>query len=118
MNGQNEKLPTKRRLLFEWLGIWIAGTWACTALRVLHLSIVGTYGRALGFNPWNDLIGMYQIAPLGWAILGLIGPIWLVIAGYIGVTKTRCRWWHIAPLIGTLIFGYIWPRSFWAWMSV
>ena len=117
-NEQNKNLPKRRRLFFEWVGIWVAGTWACTALRVLHLSIVGTHGNPLGFNPWKDLIGMYQIAPLGWAILGLIGPLWLVIAGYIGVVKTRSRWWHMVTLIGTIIFGCIWPTSFWAWMSV
>ena len=110
--------PARKRLSLESMGIWVAGTWAFTALRVLHLSIVGTHGNPLGFNPWDDLIGMYQIAPLGWAILGLIGPFWLVLAGQIGVIKTKCRWWHLSTLFGTIIFGYNWPTSFWAWMSV
>jgi hypothetical protein len=117
-NIEIETQPAKRRLFFEWMGVWVLGTWVFTALRVLHLSIVGTHGSPLGFNPWEDLIGMYQIAPLGWAILGLLGPLWLVVAGNIGVLKTRCRWWHIATLLGTIIFGYNWPTSFWAWMSV
>ena len=118
MSSPEENTPSKLRMSLEGMAVWIFGSMAFTAVRLLHLSIFGMNERPLEFNPWENIIGMWAVAPFGWAILGWFGPNWLVILGQTMATKTRRRLWHVVTLTGTLVFGYIWPKTFWAWMSV
>jgi len=105
-------------LLLEWLCIIFMGTFAFTALSVLFVDLNYHPEPNVDFTPWKDLIGMYQLAPIGWALMGLIGPLWLALAGLFITLKTRNRLWHTLTIVGTMIFGYLWPGTFWAWMSV
>jgi len=104
---------SNRWLLFaEWLGVMIIGTLGFTAARVWF------YEQKVDFNPWEDLVGMYMLSPIGWGIIGLVSPLWIVLAGLITTVKLKKRVWHTLTILGTVFFGATWPSTFWAWMSV
>ncbi|GEM_PF-3328787 len=107
---------TGRRLLVEGLALWILGTLCLIPLRILQLSVMGFFEGE--YDPWTDLLGMYLIAPIGWGLFGLVGPLWIVLLGLILAGYTRKRAWHLVTFCGVLIFGYHWPKVFWMWMSV
>lgn len=105
-------------LFLEWLGCMLLGTVVFTAIRVAIYDAMHQPEPGVAWAPWSELPGMYALSPLGWAIMGLLGPAWIAAAGLFFALKSRSRIGHLVTIVGTAFFGACWPSWFWAWMSV
>lgn len=110
--------PGRWLLFAEWCGIVAFGTMAVTTAVVSFEAIIYVPEPNVEFTPWHDLLGMFQLAPIGWSVIGLFGPLWIIFFGLIALLKTKKRAWHVVTAIGTVIFGLIWPSTAWGWMGV
>lgn len=96
----------------------IVGTVVFTALSLSLYVLTHIPDPDVDFRPWSDFTGMLIASPIGWVIMGLFGPGWIVLGGLIGALKTRSRGWHWLSAFGVAIFGWIWPTTFWGWMGI
>ena len=106
------------QLAIEWVGLVIVGTFGCTTFRVWIYTLTYEPEPDVRFDPWSDLSGMFMLAPLGWLFPGVLGPLWLVLAGLVGALKTRSRVWHWLTAVGCALLGAFWPFVFWGWMGI
>jgi len=109
---------SRPRNFSEWCGLIIVGTVIFTVCRLALFVAAYEAEPGVNWNPWADLPGMLGLSPIGWAIMGLIGPLWLALGGLIGSLVSRTRRFHWLTFLATIIFGFLWPKTFWAWMSV
>jgi len=109
---------SRKRLFGEWCCIIVLGTVAFTALSVSIYVHNHVPEPNVEFRPWYDFRGMILYSPIGWVVIGLFGPGWLVLAGLLGLLKTGKRGWHWLTGVGVAIFGWIWPTISWGWMGI
>ena len=114
----SNKAKARLRLLIEWCILVIGGTVIFTIGRLAIFVANHQMEPGMNWNPWEDLPGMLALSAIGWAVLGLIGPLWLALGGLIGVLIKRTRQFHWLTAFATILFGTMWPKMYWSWMSV
>ncbi len=106
---------SRSRLFGEWLVLIITGTIIFT---MIGLAIY------LGRHPEDStpflktLQDLLLLSPIAWIAMGLLGPLWIVLAGLFCTLKTRSRKAHLITIAGTGFFGLMWPSTCVMWMGV
>lgn len=80
----------------------------------MAVKVIVSYGP----ESLKDIPSMVALSPLGWLLLGWIGPIWITILGLVLAIRRSERRWHGLSALGGLVLGFIWPYTFYAAMSV
>ncbi|MCX8239250.1 MAG: hypothetical protein OSB05_10565 [Akkermansiaceae bacterium] len=98
---------TRPILFAEWPALMMLGTMVFTFLRLILYGTVNP-DQTLGY--FKLIQGMMRFSAMGWAASGMLGPLWLVLAGLRGHREKKDRRDHWLTIAGSEFFGM--------WMSL
>jgi predicted lysophospholipase L1 biosynthesis ABC-type transport system permease subunit len=109
---------SRNRIALEYLGLGVICAIVASIASTLVQDWLYVPVSNIHWRPRHDVFTMLELIWFGMLLHFLLPTGWIFWAGLGFALRFRNRWYYAASIISSGILGVMWPRTFWALMSV